>query len=125
MLIPSTEVLLLAGVLFLLPLTALAESARLTSAVDLLAGPGRNHTRVGMLNAGTEVEVLGCRQSWCDVSAGQERGWVYGACLATADQGKATGGAEPLRRPPLVLGPGPVRSPYFNPSGWPGECPAR
>lgn len=125
MLVPSAEILLLTAIIFMLPLVAMAESARLNGTVDLLAGPGSKSARVATLGAGTEVEVLGCRQSWCDVSAHGKRGWVYGACLTATDEGQAANERAPHRLPPLVLGPGPVRSKYFNPSEWPGVCPER
>src|SRR6185369_7853383 len=48
--------------------------------VNVRAGPARDYPIVAVLPPGFEVGVQGCLPdySWCDVIAGDSRGWVYG-----------------------------------------------
>lgn len=57
---------------------ALADPGFTTGNVNMRAGPSTAYPRVTVLPRGLEVEIHGCLQgySWCDVSAGYERGWV-------------------------------------------------
>jgi uncharacterized protein YraI len=52
-------------------------------AVEMRAGPDIGYPVVFALASGTPVHVQGCTQdyAWCDVTAGPQRGWVYGALL--------------------------------------------
>ena len=64
---------------------AAAAPAYATANVQIFAGPGNDYPVVGQLPGGAAVDVNGCLSdySWCDVSVGSERGWVYGGDIAT------------------------------------------
>lgn len=53
-----------------------ATSARIRSAVTLRSGPRRSASAIGTLEGGTKVKLYSCK-SWCEVSTGDKRGWVY------------------------------------------------
>ncbi|MFG1223229.1 SH3 domain-containing protein [Xanthobacter wiegelii] len=53
-----------------------AETARIRSAVTMRSGPRRSASPIGTLEAGTKVKLYSCK-SWCEVSTGDKRGWVY------------------------------------------------
>ncbi|QBB71634.1 hypothetical protein ELE36_15415 [Pseudolysobacter antarcticus] len=58
--------------------------------VNLRAGPDSSYPSVTMLSAGTPVAIQGCVDgwSWCDVAAGNDRGWVAGNFLQEDYQGQ-------------------------------------
>jgi uncharacterized protein YraI len=62
---------------------ASAETAYTTKSVNLRAGPSRDYEVVVRAPAGEPVEVYGCVDdwTWCDVSLGDDRGWVYAGNL--------------------------------------------
>lgn len=67
---------LLAGV----PTVAHAQQEAFTAkSVHLRAGPARDYPVVAILAPQVSVTVFGClgNYSWCDVSVGPQRGWVY------------------------------------------------
>lgn len=51
-------------------------TARIRSAVTMRSGPRRSASAIGTLEAGTKVKLYSCK-SWCEVSSGDKRGWVY------------------------------------------------
>lgn len=63
--------------------TAFAAEGYVTANVSLRAGPDSGYPAVIGLRAGTPVYIQGCVDgwSWCDVSIGDDRGWVSGAYL--------------------------------------------
>jgi uncharacterized protein YraI len=63
--------------------TAFAGEGYVTANVSLRAGPDVGYPVVMGLRAGTPVMIEGCVDgwSWCDVSLGDDRGWVSGAYL--------------------------------------------
>ncbi len=65
------------------PLAAHAVDAYVVADISLQAGPDTDYPPIDTLSAGTEVDVNGCVEgfSWCDVSAGEDRGWVPGSFL--------------------------------------------
>jgi uncharacterized protein YraI len=77
--------LLLIGIGFglVLPAASSAEMAYTTKSVSLRAGPSREFPRVARIPAGVPVEVNGCVEdwTWCDVTLGFDRGWVYAGNL--------------------------------------------
>lgn len=82
-----------AGTLLLAPPPALASppahEAYAAKSVHLRAGPGREYPVVAVLPQGTRLVVLGCLQdySWCDVTSGALRGWVYAANVESFHEG--------------------------------------
>jgi uncharacterized protein YraI len=79
-----------------LPGQALAQSSPLArpaltmKSVHLRAGPSRDYPAIAVLPRGTAVWVEGCLRdiSWCDVTAGIERGWIYALNLSFEVQGE-------------------------------------
>jgi uncharacterized protein YraI len=67
-----------------------AADGYVTGNVNLRAGPDTNYPSVVMLPAGAEVAIDGCVDgwSWCDVVAGENRGWVAGSFLQEEYQGQ-------------------------------------
>jgi len=61
-----------------------------TGDATLRAGPDRSYPNVAMLPAGAEVVIEGCVDgwSWCDVTAGNDRGWVAGYLLQEEYEGR-------------------------------------
>jgi uncharacterized protein YraI len=89
----TTGLALLPGMAFAILLAAIgavaaAEGATTTAAVNARAGPGSSHRVVAVIPEGSRVLVHGCIESykWCDTSWRDERGWVYSAYLASADE---------------------------------------
>ncbi len=70
--------------------SAFAADGYVTGNVNLRAGPDTSYPRVSMLDAGTPVAIEGCVNgwSWCDVAAGDNRGWVAGNFLQEEYQGQ-------------------------------------
>lgn len=58
-----------------------AGSARIRSDVTLRSGPRRSASVLGTLDAGTRVKLYSCK-SWCEVSSGSKRGYVYKSAVA-------------------------------------------
>ena len=77
------SVLMLAMALAASPPAVAAETATITSSVNVRSGPDRSLPTVTWLLGGTRVTVVGCVANWrwCDVVAGRDRGWVYSRCL--------------------------------------------
>jgi uncharacterized protein YraI len=55
-----------------------------TNAAELRSGPGTGYPTVGVIENNSALEVNGCLESWswCDVTIGNDRGWVEGSALA-------------------------------------------
>lgn len=85
----TLKVLVLAAATLLLPVTANAQVAYTAGAVSLHAGPAADYPVVAILGGGLAVTVQGCTQdySWCDVIAGEYRGWVYARDISYFYQG--------------------------------------
>jgi len=68
-----------------------AETATITSSVNVRSGPDRSLPTVTWLLTGTRVTVVGCVANWrwCDVVSGSNRGWVYSRYLSVPFQGSA------------------------------------
>lgn len=79
--------LLLCGVA--LPGGAHGDWAYTSANVHLRAGPARDYPVIAVLPRGFEITVHGCLidYSWCDVIAGDHRGWIYGAYVYYPYQG--------------------------------------
>jgi uncharacterized protein YraI len=65
------------------PAASPAQTAYTRKTVNLRAGPSIEYPLVARLPAGVPVEVNGCVDdwTWCDVSIGFDRGWVYAGNL--------------------------------------------
>jgi uncharacterized protein YraI len=63
--------------------TAAAENAWTVHSTNLRAGPDREYPVVTRIPGGAPVDVAGCVEgyTWCDVTVGPDRGWVYAANL--------------------------------------------
>jgi uncharacterized protein YraI len=83
---------LLLGIGFglVIPAASPAETAYTTKTVNLRAGPSRDYPVVEQLPAGEPVEVNGCLDdwTWCDVSVGNDRGWVTSRNLDSSYQNR-------------------------------------
>jgi uncharacterized protein YraI len=69
---------------------AVAADGYVTGNVNLRAGPDPGYPSVAMLSVGTPVAIEGCVDgwSWCDVTAGNNRGWMAGNFLQEDYQGR-------------------------------------
>lgn len=69
---------------------AVAADGYVTGNVNLRAGPDPGYPSVAMLSVGTPVAIEGCVDgwSWCDVTAGTNRGWMAGNFLQEDYQGR-------------------------------------
>lgn len=77
--------------------TAQAATAFATSNVNVRSGPSTSYSIVGSLDAGTRVELNGCRDGWCSVEQGNLRGWANKDYL---DQARAT---VIVVAPPIII----------------------
>lgn len=68
-----------------LPVAASAAPAQVTANVNLRTGPSTQYYPILVLPAGVGVEVYGCLAgyTWCDVSWGNNRGWVSSRYLSS------------------------------------------
>jgi uncharacterized protein YraI len=83
-----TTLLLCFAALIGAPGVASAQRAFVLDPVDILAGPGNGYPVVARLAPGVRVNVQGCLSdySWCDVTFGGNRGWVYAGELGYPSQ---------------------------------------
>jgi uncharacterized protein YraI len=74
----------LVGAALLLPAVAFAQTAYTNRGTNLRAGPNQEFPLVKYLGVGVPVYVNGCVEgyTWCDVTAGRDRGWVYADYLS-------------------------------------------
>jgi len=72
------------GAAMLSPFAAYAQDAYTNRLTNMRAGPNPQFPLVASVPAGAYVHVNGCVDgySWCDVTAGPERGWVYADYLS-------------------------------------------
>ncbi len=70
--------------------SAAAQQAVTNKAANLRAGPDRGYPLVAWVPAGALVYVNGCLEDyrWCDVTAGNDRGWVYAKNIDYPYQGQ-------------------------------------
>lgn len=74
----NLKALVLAAAMLVVPIAANAQLAYTAKTVPLHAGPAGDYPVVATLGSGFAVTVQGCLPdySWCDVIAGEYRGWV-------------------------------------------------
>jgi len=72
------------GLALLAPAAAFAQEAYTNRLTNMRAGPNPQFPLVASIPAGAYVQVNGCVEgySWCDVTAGPQRGWVYADYLS-------------------------------------------
>lgn len=107
----------------LLATAASAQQAFTTRTAHVRAGPDRGYPLVATLPPGVSVYVNGClgNYSWCDVSAGPNRGWVYARQLQYTYQGRPLtiyGNGALLALPIVVFGLGSYWHSYYRDRPW-------
>ena len=82
------------------PGVARAQTAWTRKSANLRAGPDQSYPLVGRIPAEAEVVINGCVDgwSWCDVTAGPDRGWIWAGNLESEYQNRRI----------LILSNGPV-----------------
>ena len=100
-----------------------AETATITSSVNVRSGPDRSLPTVTWLMGGTRVTVVGCISNWrwCDVIAGRDRGWVYSRYLSVPFQGSAVAiidGGPTLGLPVVEFQLGPYWDEHYQRRFW-------
>ena len=103
-----------------------AETATITSSVNVRSGPGRSLPTVTWLLTGTQVSVVGCVANWrwCDVVAGRDRGWVYARFLAFSHGGGSVtivNGGPTLGLPSIEFAFGPYWDAHYRDRIWYGQ----
>jgi uncharacterized protein YraI len=116
---------LLLGIGFglVVPAVSLAETAYTTKTANLRAGPSRDYPVVVQLPPGEPVDVNGCLDdwTWCDVSIGNDRGWVYAGSLESPYRGRRVViyGNGPMFGYPIVgFSVGPYWDTYYRGRPW-------
>ena len=109
--------------LSVLPSAVLAQYAYTTGTVNMRAGPDSSYPLVLRVYPGTQVQVHGCIAdwSWCDVSVGFERGWIYAPYLAYPYQGNNVtiyGFGPSLGVPIISFTIGPYWDNYYRGRPW-------
>ena len=106
--------------------SAVASDAYVTSNVNLRSGPDVGYPSVARLRTGTAVTIEGCVAgwAWCDVSGGDERGWVSGAFLQQEYAGERLtirGNGERIGIPVLAFELGAYWDDHYRNRSWYGE----
>jgi uncharacterized protein YraI len=81
----------IAAALAAAPMAASAQQpAYALDGAEIYAGPGQDYPLVARIGPGVAVRVQGCLSdyTWCDVTFGGNRGWVYGGELGYAYQSR-------------------------------------
>ena len=117
--------LLLVGIGFGLavPAASQAQTAYTTRTVNMRAGPSRDYPVVDQLQPGEAVEINGCLDdwTWCDVSIGNDRGWVYAGSLESPYRNRRVViyGNGPMFGYPIVgFSVGPYWDTYYRGRPW-------
>jgi uncharacterized protein YraI len=117
--------LLLLGIGFglVVPAASQAQTAYTTRTVNMRAGPSREYPVVDQLQPGEAVEINGCLDdwTWCDVSIGNDRGWVYAGSLESPYRNRRVViyGNGPMFGYPIVgFSVGPYWDTYYRGRPW-------
>jgi uncharacterized protein YraI len=102
---------------------AAAQTATVTTSVNVRAGPENMFPTVTWLLGGTTVTVQGCTANWrwCDVVAGRDRGWVYTRFLSYPFNGSAVAiikGGPSLGLPQVEFSLGPYWDAHYQGQRW-------
>jgi uncharacterized protein YraI len=106
-----------------LPAIAAAQTAYLTTAVNVRAGPDSAYPVVVRVAPGAPLTVFGCLGdwSWCDVGAGPNRGWVYAKFLVYPYQSRRVpiiAYGPSLGLPIIAFSVGPYWDSYYRGRPW-------
>ncbi len=106
-----------------IPAASSAEMAYTTKTVNLRAGPSRDYELVAQIPAGAPVDVNGCVDdwTWCDVSLGNDRGWVYAGNLDYPYQNQRVvvlGNGPMIGFPIVTFSVGPYWDTYYRGRPW-------
>jgi hypothetical protein len=88
--------------------------------INIRGGPGTNYTRLGWLEAGTVVPVIGRYDDWWQVQYSGGVGWLYGD-LVTAANIENVPQVEPPAPPPTAVPP--TATPVPPPTAVPATSP--
>jgi uncharacterized protein YraI len=95
-----------------LPAGAIAQTAYTVKSANLRSGPSKDYPLVTRVPGGAELSVAGCLDdwTWCDVSVGDDRGWMYAGNLDYPYQNRrvvilSNGGYVGLPIVPFEAGP--------------------
>jgi uncharacterized protein YraI len=102
---------------------ALAQNAVTARPVNVHAGPDQSYPLVAHLDPGAPVLVNGCLDdwSWCDVSFGDDHGWVYAPTISYDYRGGYVplyDYAPTLGIPVVVFSVGPYWDHYYRARPW-------
>jgi uncharacterized protein YraI len=102
---------------------AAAQTATITSSVNVRAAPDNSFPTVTWLLGGKSVTVEGCTADWrwCDVIAGRDRGWVYTRFLSYPLNGSAVTirkGGPNLGLPQIEFSLGPYWDTHYRGQRW-------
>lgn len=113
--------------LCIMPWTAaLAAEAYVTANVNLRAGPDSGYPSIALMRPGMAVMVNGCVDgwAWCDVSYGDDHGWVSGAFLQEEYDGERLGilgYGQRIGIPILTFELGPYWDDHYRSRPWYGK----
>ena len=86
---------------------AFAQAGQTTWTTYLYQGPGPHYMVIGEVPQSTDVDVIACKDGWCDVGFEGKRGFVMSEVVATGDPSKPAPG----------LLPQPAATPMVQPAG--------
>ncbi|MEO8486546.1 MAG: SH3 domain-containing protein [Betaproteobacteria bacterium] len=117
------------GLALLAPVAAFAQpdqTAYTNRGVNMRAGPNQEFPLVKWLGAGLPVYVNGCVEgyTWCDVNAGNDRGWVSADYLSYSYQNQPVtivSGGPVLGFPLVSFSIGPYWDTYYHGRSWYGN----
>jgi uncharacterized protein YraI len=116
----------LLGAALLVPAVAFAQTAYTNRGVNMRAGPNQEFPLVMYIGAGVPVHVNGCIEgyTWCDVTAGRERGWVYADYLSYPYNNQPVtviSGGPYIGFPIVSFSIGPYWDTYYHSRPWYGN----
>jgi uncharacterized protein YraI len=116
-----------AALLLVFAATAVAQSVAFTNGpANLRAGPERDYPLIASVPPGTQLQIYGCTDdyTWCDVTSGQDRGWIYARHLDYDYQGRHVliyGRGPSLGLPIVTFSVGSYWDTYYRGRPWYGR----
>ncbi len=74
-----------------------------TNYVHIRSGPATTHEILGMLNQGSQVEILGSQNDWYQVRAGQINGWIRNDFINLQKENSLKASPTPVKPPVVIL----------------------